>query len=152
MSCTLLPEKQPKKLKLKSALKNSSSSLASPVSETNPQFAKYGGGSAQRNRSQTRKSVSSPIENPRKELTPEEMYALALKAAEKKVYGDRLATVYPDNDIDDDTKLNTIVNMQAPKKTVKGSQPVPPLVLLLVQSRDIVLLSLVCRINLMRQV
>lgn len=114
------PEKQPKKLKLKSALKNSSSSLASPVSETNPQFAKYGGGSAQRNRSQTRKSVSSPIENPRKELTPEEMYALALKAAEKKVYGDRLATVYPDNDIDDDTKLNTIVNMQAPQENSQG--------------------------------
>ncbi|GAV26821.1 hypothetical protein PMKS-000277 [Pichia membranifaciens] len=114
-------DRQPKKSKLKSALKNSSSSLASPVSETNPKHSGYAKG--QRMRSQSKKPISSPIENTRKELTPEEMYALALKAAEKKVYGDRLSTVYPDNDIDDDTKLNTMVNMQGPPGTEQA--PIP---------------------------
>ena len=114
-------DRQPKKSKLKSALKNSSSSLASPVSETNPQHSRYANG--QRIRSQSKKSISSPTENTRKELTPEEMYALALKAAEKKVYGDRLNTVYPDNGIDDDTKLNTMVNMQGPPGTEQA--PIP---------------------------
>lgn len=108
------PERQTKKLKLKSALKNSSSSLASPISETNPQNGRYANG--QRIRAQSKNAVLSPSET-RKELTPEEMYALALKAAEKKVYGDRLNSVYPDNDIDDNTKLNTMVNMQGPPGT-----------------------------------
>lgn len=116
------PNQQQRKLKLKSALKNSSSSLSSPVSESNPQFARHVNNNIQRNRSQIRKSVSTPISPPKQELSTEEMYALALKAAEKKVYGDRLNDVYPDNDIDDDTKLNTMANIHA---NPTATTPVP---------------------------
>lgn len=101
-----------KQLKLKSALKNSSSSLASPISDNF--YKPVNNMPTQPINSQRGKPIPKQvISPPKKELSPEEMYTLALKAAEKKVYGDRINQAYPDADIDDDTKLNTMVNMQA---------------------------------------
>ncbi|KAG0689873.1 hypothetical protein C6P40_004283 [Pichia californica] len=116
-----------RKLKLKSVLKNSSSSLSSPVSEANNVQVKQNN-NMQKKSTFMKKSVSTPVVHaaPKKEITPDEMYAMALKAAEKKVYGSRLNEAYPDDDIDDDTKLNTMANIHANTPVNSpSSTPVP---------------------------
>lgn len=81
---------------LKSVLKNSSSRVASPVasvksptvSDTNLQFAPNH--ISARSRPVSHVPTINPANEKRNEISPEEMYAIALKAAEKKVYGDRV--------------------------------------------------------------
>ena len=101
----VVQQKQPQQLK--SALKTSASSIASPASEPRSQITNL-----TPIQPKQKEIVKGPdgIESGRAAMTPDEMYMIALKAAEKKVYGDKLNQVYPDPDIDDNTKLNTIVN------------------------------------------
>jgi hypothetical protein len=118
-------EKQPKMLK--SALKNSSHSLVSPtVSDSNYQhFSSLPSDHAvNKNHQYLQMSNPQPAEPVRRELSPDEMYSIALKAAEKKVYGDRLNRI-PTNPGDaDNTNLNTLINTDM---TVSTSNNLVPL-------------------------
>ncbi|TID28999.1 hypothetical protein CANINC_002147, partial [Pichia inconspicua] len=108
--------------KLKSALKNSSSSVSS---------SNYGDSQHRLSQHYVKQykqtpRLSQPVtRNP--EHTQEEIYAMAMKAAEKKVYGDRLNQIYVQpplkEDVDAATLQNTLNNVQTTSGTYQSSHP-----------------------------
>lgn len=104
---SFVSENQPRKLK--SALKNSSSSVVSSSNgdHQNRVFIKENKPSPRLPQLVTK----PPAQN------MDEMYAIAMKAAEKKVYGDRLSQAYIEppvkEDIDDATLENTLKNVNS---------------------------------------
>lgn len=112
--------------KLKSVLKNSNSSVSSSnYGDSQPRF------SQQFFVKQERQQPMLPESTVKKDNhSPEEMYAMAMKAAEKKVYGDRLNQIYVQpplkEDIDNTTLENTLKNVHATSGAYQSSHPGEP--------------------------